>query len=106
MVSRVFRDRELNWIRTARDAFTDAKDELEPSRDARRKLIAERVAGLVQLTEVGGRERMVLEVEHRPHAAHVALEAPRLDQRTDRICDLEHSRIDAVLGHVSPRRAV
>jgi DNA-binding transcriptional regulator GbsR (MarR family) len=53
MVSRVFRDRELNWIRTARDAFTDAQDELEPTRDARRKLIAERVAGLVQLTEVG-----------------------------------------------------
>ena len=53
MVSRVFRDRELNWIRTARDEFTDAQGNLEPGRDARKKLIAERIAGLVQLTEVG-----------------------------------------------------
>ena len=53
MVSRVFRDRELNWIRTARDEFTAAQEHLEPGRDARKKLIAERIAGLVQLTEVG-----------------------------------------------------
>jgi len=53
MVSRVFHDRELNWIRTARDEFTDAQGDLEPGRDARKKLIAERIAGLVQLTEVG-----------------------------------------------------
>jgi len=53
MVSRVFRDRELNWIRTASDAFTSAQEQLEPGRDARKKLIAERIAGLVQLTEVG-----------------------------------------------------
>jgi len=53
MVSRVFHDRELNWIRTALDSFTDAQDQLEPGRDARKKLIAERVAGLVQLAQVG-----------------------------------------------------
>jgi HTH-type transcriptional regulator, glycine betaine synthesis regulator len=53
MVSRVFRDRELHWIRTALDSFTDAQDQLEPSRDARKKLITERVAGLVQLAQVG-----------------------------------------------------
>lgn len=53
MVSRVFRERELRWIQTAKEAFTEAQDELEPSRDARRKLIAERVAGLVQLSQVG-----------------------------------------------------
>jgi DNA-binding transcriptional regulator GbsR (MarR family) len=55
MVSRVFRDRELNWIRTARDAFGEAQDQLEPGRDTRKKLIAERIAGLVQLSEVGHR---------------------------------------------------
>jgi hypothetical protein len=48
------------------------------------------------LAEIGGRERMILEVEHRPHPAHVAAEAPRLHQRTDRIGDLEHGGID---GH-------
>ena len=53
MVSRVFRDRELHWIRTALDSFTEAQDQLEPSRDARRKLIADRVASLVQLSNVG-----------------------------------------------------
>ena len=53
MVSRVFRDRELHWIRTALESFTEAQDQLEPSRDSRRKLIAERVAGLVQLGQVG-----------------------------------------------------
>jgi DNA-binding transcriptional regulator GbsR (MarR family) len=53
MVSRVFRERELRWIHTARDAFEDAQQRLEPARDARRKLIAERIAGLVQLSTVG-----------------------------------------------------
>lgn len=53
MVSRVFRERELHWIRTALDSFTEAQDQLEAGRDARRKLIAERVAGLVQLSQVG-----------------------------------------------------
>ncbi|MBV8761422.1 MAG: MarR family transcriptional regulator [Deltaproteobacteria bacterium] len=53
MVSRVFRDRELHWIRTALESFTEAQDQLEVGRDARRKLIAERVAGLVQLGQVG-----------------------------------------------------
>jgi DNA-binding transcriptional regulator GbsR (MarR family) len=54
MISRVFRERELRWIHTARDAFEDAQQRLEPAGDARRKLIAERIAGLAQLTQVGG----------------------------------------------------
>lgn len=53
MVSRVFRERELRWIHTAQAAFEQAGEELEPSRDARRKLIAERIAGLTQLAQVG-----------------------------------------------------
>ncbi len=55
MVSRVFRERELNWIKTAVDAFAAAGGELEPGRDARRKLIAERVANLTQLAQVGAK---------------------------------------------------
>jgi len=53
MVSRVFRDRELHWIRTASEAFEAASKELEPGRDARHALIADRVAGLTQLAQVG-----------------------------------------------------
>jgi DNA-binding transcriptional regulator GbsR (MarR family) len=53
MVSRVFRERELHWIKTASEAFAASNRELEPGRDARRKLIAERIAGLTQLAEVG-----------------------------------------------------
>ena len=53
MVSRVFRERELRWIHTARDAFEHAQDRLEPGKDARKKLIAERIAGLTQLSQVG-----------------------------------------------------
>lgn len=53
MVSRVFRERELNWIKTALDAFEQAARELGGVRDARRKLIADRIAGLVQLAQVG-----------------------------------------------------
>lgn len=53
MVSRVFRERELRWIQTAQAAFEQAGADLEPSRDARRKLIAERIAGLTQLAQVG-----------------------------------------------------
>jgi HTH-type transcriptional regulator, glycine betaine synthesis regulator len=55
MVSRVFRERELNWIKTAVDAFGAAGGELEPSRDARRKLIAERIATLTQLAQTGAK---------------------------------------------------
>jgi HTH-type transcriptional regulator, glycine betaine synthesis regulator len=55
MVSRVFRERELNWIKTAVDSFTAAEAELEQGRDARKKLIAERVANLVQLAGVGAK---------------------------------------------------
>jgi HTH-type transcriptional regulator, glycine betaine synthesis regulator len=53
MVSRVFRERELRWVRTAQEAFARASRELETGHDARQKLIAERVASLSQLAEVG-----------------------------------------------------
>ncbi len=53
MVSRVFRERELNWIKTASEAFESAGKELGGVKDARRKLIAERIASLTQLAQVG-----------------------------------------------------
>ncbi len=53
MVSRVFRERELNWIRTASEEFDAAGQELGGVKDARRKLIAERIASLTQLAQVG-----------------------------------------------------
>ena len=53
MVSRVFRERELNWIKQARDAFEEAKSEARPGNDARKKLIAERIASLTNLAQVG-----------------------------------------------------
>jgi DNA-binding transcriptional regulator GbsR (MarR family) len=53
MVSRVFRERELNWIKQARDAFEEAKAEAPPGKDARKKLIAERIASLTNLAQVG-----------------------------------------------------
>jgi HTH-type transcriptional regulator, glycine betaine synthesis regulator len=53
MVSRVFRERELNWIKQAVDSFRAAGGELKPGNDARRKLIAERIANLTQLAQVG-----------------------------------------------------
>ena len=53
MVSRVFRERELNWIKTASEAFESSGKELGGNRDARRKLIAERIASLTQLAQVG-----------------------------------------------------
>lgn len=53
MVSRVFRDRELHWIRTASESFEEARGELRPASDERHKFIADRVAGLAQLAEVG-----------------------------------------------------
>ena len=53
MISRVFRERELRWIRTAHEAFAEAGRELEAGDDARHQLIAGRVAGLTQLAEVG-----------------------------------------------------
>lgn len=61
MISRVFRERELRWIRTAHEAFAEAGRELEAGNqagtaagdDARHQLIASRVAGLTQLAEVG-----------------------------------------------------
>lgn len=53
MVSRVFRERELNWIKTASEQFDQAGKELGGARDARRKLIADRIASLTQLAQVG-----------------------------------------------------
>ena len=53
MVSRVFRERELNWIKTASEAFESSGKELGGVKDARRKLIAERIASLTQLSQVG-----------------------------------------------------
>lgn len=53
MVSRVFRERELQWIKAASDAFESAGAELAGGPDPRSELIAARVAGLVQLAQVG-----------------------------------------------------
>jgi len=57
MVSRVFRERELHWIQTASEAFESAAGEVALERGAkptpRDKLIAERIAGLAQLAQVG-----------------------------------------------------
>jgi DNA-binding transcriptional regulator GbsR (MarR family) len=53
MVSRVFRERELQWIKTAADAFEQASEDLPAARDKRTELIAARVTGLIQLTQVG-----------------------------------------------------
>src|SRR5262249_37553177 len=53
MVSRVFRERELNWIKTASEAFESAGKELGGFKDARGKLIAERSAVPTQLAQVG-----------------------------------------------------
>jgi DNA-binding transcriptional regulator GbsR (MarR family) len=53
MVSRVFRERELRWIRTAHEAFAEAGSQLPAGDDARHRLIADRVAGLTQLAAVG-----------------------------------------------------
>ena len=53
MVSRVFRERELRWVRTAHEAFAAAGKELLPGDDERHQLIAGRIAGLTQLALVG-----------------------------------------------------
>jgi DNA-binding transcriptional regulator GbsR (MarR family) len=53
MVSRVFRERELQWIKSASDSFEAASKELVAGDDARNKMIAGRVAELVQLAQVG-----------------------------------------------------
>ncbi|CAN5638474.1 hypothetical protein BH11MYX1_BH11MYX1_50550 [soil metagenome] len=53
MISRVFRERELNWIKQAVDQFQEAKDEMRGGPDARRQLIADRIASLTNLAQVG-----------------------------------------------------
>ena len=56
MVSRVFRERELVWIRTAQEQFDTAAAELGAPAEGspRDRLIAERISGLAQLARVGG----------------------------------------------------
>jgi DNA-binding transcriptional regulator GbsR (MarR family) len=49
MVSRVFRERELRWVRTAQDELSSAQKQLKDKRE----LINQRIASLLQLTEVG-----------------------------------------------------
>ena len=49
MVSRVFRERELRWVRTAQDELASAQKQVKDKRD----LINQRIASLLQLTEIG-----------------------------------------------------
>ena len=49
MVSRVFRERELRWIRTAQDELSAAHKQVRDKRE----LVNQRIASLLQLTEVG-----------------------------------------------------
>jgi DNA-binding transcriptional regulator GbsR (MarR family) len=53
MVSRVLRERELQWIKTASDSFEGAQADLPAGTDARGQLIAARINGLVELSKVG-----------------------------------------------------
>ncbi len=57
MVSRVFRERELRWVESALAEFETASSELAAEKgdkhDARRALIAARISGLTQLSQVG-----------------------------------------------------
>jgi DNA-binding transcriptional regulator GbsR (MarR family) len=53
MVSRVFRERELQWIKSASDSFEAASRELVAGEDPRTQMIATRVTDLVQLAKVG-----------------------------------------------------
>ena len=56
LVSRVLRERELHWIRTAHEAFEAAGRELAGSASPASRastLVASRIAGLTQLAQVG-----------------------------------------------------
>jgi HTH-type transcriptional regulator, glycine betaine synthesis regulator len=58
MVSRVFRERELRWIREALESFESANAQLTASTsgaqpDDRTRLVVERVGGLTELARVG-----------------------------------------------------
>jgi DNA-binding transcriptional regulator GbsR (MarR family) len=58
MVSRVFRERELRWIREALESFESAQAQLAASTasgaaDDRTRLVVERVGGLTELARVG-----------------------------------------------------
>jgi HTH-type transcriptional regulator, glycine betaine synthesis regulator len=92
MISRVFRERELRWIRTAHEAFAAAGKELEAGDDDRHTLIASRVAGLTQLAEVGTHllETMLegeaidsLPIKTVGELAHAARRAPPGDKPDD-----------------------
>lgn len=52
VVSRVLRERELQWIRTAHETFAEAHAALVPT-DERTAFIEKRVANLLQLAQVG-----------------------------------------------------
>lgn len=54
MISRVFRERELVWIRTAQEQFDAASAGFASDGGPRDRLIAERIGGLAQLARVGG----------------------------------------------------
>jgi DNA-binding transcriptional regulator GbsR (MarR family) len=59
MVSRVFRERELRWIREALESFESAQSQLASTTtaaaapDDRTRLVVERVSGLTELARVG-----------------------------------------------------
>jgi HTH-type transcriptional regulator, glycine betaine synthesis regulator len=53
MVSRVFRERELQWVRTANEQFETAARELAEGDGERHALITSRIERLRQLAEVG-----------------------------------------------------
>jgi hypothetical protein len=68
MVSRVFRERELRWVRTAVEAFEAAQGALpaaaaDPAQAARHQLVVERISGLTELARVGAH---LLEANHGP----------------------------------------
>jgi DNA-binding transcriptional regulator GbsR (MarR family) len=53
MVSRVLRERELQWVKTALDSFEAASEQLARSDGPRSQLVVGRVSALVQLAQVG-----------------------------------------------------
>jgi len=60
---------------------------------------------LQDLGEVAGGQRPVAEIEHAPHATHVALEAPELHEAADRVCCAEDRLVLIQPGHPAIIRA-
>jgi len=96
MVSRVFRERELVWIRTAQEQFDAAASEFRPDDSPRDKLIAERIAGLLQLARVGatlleavlqGESVDALPIKTVGELAKIARSERSAERRTDRGSD-------------------